>query len=114
MIYKILNQDEWQEFLRAGEFTGSSVDIADGYIHFSTASQVVQTATKHFAGKDNLVLLEIDEQKLGANLKFEPSRGGDLFPHLYGSLSLNEVATNWPLPLNQQTQQHEFPAEVTL
>ena len=86
MIYKILNQDEWQEFLRAGDFTGSSVDVADGYIHFSTASQVVQTATKHFAGKDNLVLLEIDEQNLGENLKFEPSRGGDLFPHLYGCL----------------------------
>ena len=112
MIYKILNQDEWQEFQRAGVFTGSSVDVRDGYIHFSTASQAIQTAEKHFGDQDNLVLLEVDELQLDDSLKFEPSRGGDLFPHLYDKLPLEKVSNNWPLPLNQETGQHDFPPEV--
>lgn len=74
-----------------GVFRGSAVDLADGYIHFSTAEQAVETAAKHFAGQKDLLLVQVDSGRLGGHLKWEPSRGGALFPHLYGELGLAAV-----------------------
>lgn len=87
MIYKILRPEEWQAFMATGNFTGSPVDLADGYIHFSTADQVSGTARKHFSTHDIVVLVAVDPQLLGAELRYEPSRGGTLFPHFYGTLT---------------------------
>src|SRR5664279_3630633 len=83
-IYKICNAAMWRDAERAGKFCGSPVDLKDGFIHFSTAAQAVETAAKHFAGERDLLLLYVDTSALGGTLKWEPSRGGALFPHLYG------------------------------
>ncbi|WP_291957093.1 DUF952 domain-containing protein [Chelatococcus sp.] len=98
-IYKICPEALWREAERDGVFTGAPVDHADGFIHFSTAAQVRETARRHFAGQQNLLLIAIDPASLGAELRFEPSRGGDLFPHLYAPLSLSAVRRIDPLPL---------------
>lgn len=90
-IYKIVSTDEWAPARESGRFGGAAIDLADGYIHFSTASQVAETLHKHFAGQDNLLLIGIDPAPLGEALVYEPSRGGDLFPHLYGELDLEAV-----------------------
>jgi uncharacterized protein (DUF952 family) len=90
-IYKILSRAEWRDAQAAGVFEGSAVDQADGYIHFSTAAQAAETARKHFAGQPDLLLLELEADDLGEGLVWEPSRGGDLFPHLYGPLSPAKV-----------------------
>jgi len=86
MIYKICSAEEWQQALRRGCFDGSEVDQRDGYIHFSTAEQVAVTVAKHFSGRSGPVLVAIDADALGPALKWEPSRGGALFPHLYAPL----------------------------
>jgi uncharacterized protein (DUF952 family) len=99
IIYKICPAPLWREAEAAGKFRGSPVDIQDGFIHFSTAAQAVETAAKHFAGKRDLVLVRVDAGKLGSMLKWEPSRGGALFPHLYGDLELKAVTAVVPLPL---------------
>lgn len=96
-IYKICERAQWLAAEAAGIFRGSGVDERDGFIHFSTASQLAETAAKHFAGQSDLMLLAIDAQGLGDKLKWEPSRGGDLFPHLYAALPL--AAVRWALPL---------------
>lgn len=106
-IYKIAPAGLWREAERAGAFTGAPVDIADGFIHFSTAGQVAETAARHFAGQGDLVLAAIDADALGAALRYEPSRGGALFPHLYGTLSLSAVRWVKPLPLGPAG--HVFP-----
>ncbi|HEX4888968.1 MAG TPA: DUF952 domain-containing protein [Alphaproteobacteria bacterium] len=98
-IYKILRQAEWRAAQEAGELTGSPVDLADGYIHFSTAAQVRETAARHFSGAADLVLLAVDSGRLGKALRWEAARGGDLFPHLYEPLSLDRVAGVHQLPL---------------
>ena len=98
-IYKICDAAAWQAAERAGEFTGAPVDLADGYIHFSAADQVAETAAKHFAGQRDLVLVAVAADALGAGLKWEPSRGGALFPHLYAALPLRAVRWVKPLPL---------------
>lgn len=85
-VYKIMSQDDWASSLASGEFTGSAADLADGFIHLSTADQAQETARRHFAGKDDLVLAAYEADELGPALKWEPSRGGALFPHLYGPL----------------------------
>ena len=85
-IYKILSRAEWAKAQAAGVFEGSAVDHADGFIHFSTAAQAAETARRHFAGQADLVALEIEADDLGAALVWEPSRGGALFPHIYGPL----------------------------
>ena len=90
-IYKISPRALWREAERLGEFRGAPVDLADGFVHFSTAAQVVETAARHFAGQDDLVLAAIDAQALGEALRWEPSRGGELFPHLYGRLAAAQV-----------------------
>jgi uncharacterized protein (DUF952 family) len=109
IIYKICPELLWREAVAAGTFTGAPVDLADGFIHFSTAEQVRETAAKHFAGQDGLLLIAIDEAKLGPALKYEVSRGGALFPHLYAPLDLKAVAWVKPLPLGASGA-HEFPA----
>jgi uncharacterized protein (DUF952 family) len=108
-IYKICSAREWHEAEHAGAYAGSAVDHSDGFIHFSTAEQMVETAAKHFAGQRDLVLVSVDSGKLGDRLKWEPSRGGALFPHLYGVLSLYCVLRVDPLPLGDNGS-HVFPA----
>jgi len=107
MIYKILPRTEWDAAVAAGAFAGSAVDLADGYIHFSTAAQVHETAAKHFAGQTDLVLVAIDPATLGDALKWEPSRGGALFPHLYAPLDPALAVTVDELPWDGEA--HAFP-----
>lgn len=106
-IYKICPAEEWAAAEQSGAFAGSAVDLADGFIHFSTAAQAVETARRHFAGQDGLVLVAVDAAKLGPELKWEPSRGGDLFPHLYGPLPASAARSVSPLPLSEDG--HVFP-----
>ncbi len=98
-IYKILRAGEWAELERAGETRGAPVDLADGFVHFSTAGQLAGTAARHFAGQDGLILAAFEAEDLGPALKWEPSRGGALFPHLYGPLRRGDVLWHAPLPL---------------
>jgi uncharacterized protein (DUF952 family) len=107
-LYKICPAALWREATRAGRFRGSEVDARDGFIHFSTAAQVAETAARHFAGERDLVLLQVDAARLGAALKWEPSRGGALFPHLYGDLALAAVRKVDALPLGPDGR-HAFP-----
>jgi len=90
-IYKILSRREWDAARAAGSFAGSAVDRADGFIHFSAADQCQETARRHFHGQSDLVVLEVEADDLGAALKWEASRGGELFPHLYGALDCRLV-----------------------
>jgi uncharacterized protein (DUF952 family) len=99
IIYKICPAALWREAERSGEFRGSPVDLRDGFIHFSSAAQLAETAAKHFAGERDLVLVRVDAGKIGDRLKWEPSRGGALFPHLYGALAVAAVGRVEPLPL---------------
>lgn len=99
-IFKVITRSEWSEALAAGVFSGSQVDLDDGYIHFSTAEQLAETLAKHFAGQPDLVLLTVGAAALGDELKWEPSRGGQLFPHLYGVLDCNAVAVDQDLELD--------------
>jgi uncharacterized protein (DUF952 family) len=108
IIYKITPQAPWREAETHGRFTGAPIDVADGFIHFSTAAQVKETAAKHFAGQTGLLLVAIDGTSLGAALKYEVSRGGALFPHLYGPLDLKAVLWVRPLPLGADGV-HQFP-----
>jgi uncharacterized protein (DUF952 family) len=108
LIYKILPAPLWNEAQRAGVFRGAPVDLADGYIHFSTAEQAAETAAKHFAGQAGLVLLHVEAEALGPALRWEPSRGGALFPHLYAELDLKHVTRADPLPLGGDGR-HVFP-----
>jgi len=107
-IYKICPASLWREAERAGKFRGSEHDRRDGFIHFSTPEQAAETAAKHFASQRDLVLLQVDAARLGAHLKWEPSRGGALFPHLYGDLDLAAVTKIHPLPLGPDGK-HTFP-----
>ena len=108
-IFKILRPHEWPDQAQGIDFTGSDVDVNDGYIHLSTAAQAPATAAKHFAGEANLRILAVDADSLGAALKWEPSRGGDLFPHLHGPLPAAAVLWTAPLPLGPDGR-HVFPA----
>jgi uncharacterized protein (DUF952 family) len=107
-IYKICDAALWREAERTGVFGGAPVDLADGYVHFSTAGQVVETAARHFAGTADLVLVAVDADAIGAALRYEPSRGGALFPHLYEALPLSAVRWVKPLRLGADGQ-HVFP-----
>ena len=91
-----LHRIEWREAERAGFYRGSAVDVKDGFIHFSTAEQATETAAKWFTGQRDLVLVAVDADALGDALKWEPSRGGALFPHLYGALDLQAVRQSIP------------------
>ena len=107
-IYKICAAAMWREAAQSGVFRGASIDLRDGYIHFSTAAQAVETAEKHFAGERDLVLVAVDAGALGENLRWETSRGGALFPHLYGTLPMSAVRRIDPLPLGPDGR-HVFP-----
>lgn len=110
-IYKIVPATLWQEAVEKTVFEGAPVDLADGFIHFSTATQVKETAARHFAGQDGLLLIAVDGDMLGEALVYEPSRGGALFPHLYGTLSPQAVLWQRPLPLGADGA-HIFPDDV--
>lgn len=99
-IYKILLRRDWEAAWNAQVYEGSEFDRADGFIHFSTAAQAQETAAKHFRGQNDLVVLEIEADDLGEALKWEPSRGGDLFPHLYGALPASLVRGVAEAPLD--------------
>ena len=107
LIYKIFRRSEWNDLVAAADTAGAPIDRADGYIHFSTAQQVLETAAKHFAEEGDLVLVACDSDALGAALKWEPSRGGALFPHLYRRLRLSDVVWDTSLPLGATG--HIFP-----
>ena len=109
-IYKICDAALWRAAETTGRFNGAPVDAADGYIHFSTAGQVRETAARHFAGIDSLVLVAVDGGALGPALRHEPSRGGALFPHLYGALPISAVLWVKPLPLSPGG--HVFPEQL--
>jgi uncharacterized protein (DUF952 family) len=96
-IYKILSRAEWDAAKACGRFEGSAVDVHDGYIHFSTAAQAQETARRHFLGQNDLVVLEVDGDAL--DLRWEPSRGGALFPHLYAPLDVKHVRAVHEAPL---------------
>ena len=98
LIYKLLSGAQWRAARAAGEFLGSAVDLADGYVHFSTAEQVVETAARYFTGQTDLALLTVDAEPLGEHLRWEPSRGGALFPHLYAALPVSAVVADVVLP----------------
>ena len=108
LIYKILTAPQWDEIRARGETSGAPVDVADGYVHFSTAAQLRETAAKHFAGQHGLWLLALDPGALGPRLRWEPSRGGQLFPHLYGPLRHADVIRAEALPLGEGGA-HAFP-----
>ena len=110
LIYKIFRRAEWEALRCAGKTRGAPVDLADGYIHLSTAAQVVETAARHFSDESDLVLVAVDSTRLGNALRWEPSRGGQLFPHLYAPLQLEHVAWDKSLPLGAAG--HIFPEGV--
>lgn len=108
IVFKIAPETLWRQAVATGLFNGAPVDLRDGFIHFSTASQVAETAARHFAGMEGLVLVAVDASALGETLRYETSRGGVLFPHLYGALPLSAVLWVRPLPLAADGS-HEFP-----
>ena len=111
LIYHICRRDEWVAAEKTGSYAGSSQDIADGFIHFSTAGQVRASAARHRAGQAGLILLSVDPGSLCDALKWEPSRGGQLFPHLYGSLPVSAVRRADALDLDVDGF-HQFPDHV--
>lgn len=109
-IYKVLGRDEWEKAADQGVFEGSTVDRQDGFIHFSAAHQLRETVRRHFTGRSDLILAALDTEALGPELKWEKSRGGDLFPHLYAPLAVAHIRHAAPLPWNGGD--HEFPADI--
>ncbi|KUJ85535.1 hypothetical protein AVO45_00615 [Ruegeria marisrubri] len=110
LIYKIFRADEWAALQAQGETQGAPVDVADGFVHFSTAAQAAETAAKHFAGADGLTLVACDAEAMGDELKWEVSRSGALFPHLYRNMRMADVVWSRPLPLKDGV--HQFPEEM--
>ena len=108
VLFKILPEAEWRAAERAGRFAGSGIDLKDGYIHFSTAAQLRETASLHFKGVAGLTLVAVDAATLGPALRYEPARGGTLFPHLYGTLDPMRVLWAKQLPLGPDGS-HVFP-----
>lgn len=110
LIYKIFRRPEWDTLKAMGETLGAPIDLHDGYVHLSTAQQVTETAARHFAGQSDLVLVAVDANALGEDLRWEPSRGGALFPHLYRALRMDDVVWDKSLPLGASG--HIFPEGV--
>ena len=108
-IYKICDQALWDAACKDGRFTGVEIDIKDGFIHFSTAAQVAETLALHFAGRQNLLLLQTDPSDL--DIVWEPARSGDLFPHLYGDLPIAAVVSVSPIALVPDGH-HKLPAQL--
>ncbi|MBL8893071.1 MAG: DUF952 domain-containing protein [Rhizobiales bacterium] len=110
LIYKICPASDWEDARKTGEFRGSAVDFRDGFIHLSAPHQVRETARRHFAGQEDLVLVAFEAEDFGASLKWEASRGGDLFPHVYGVLPVDKA--RWVVQLPLDARGHVFPEEV--
>jgi uncharacterized protein (DUF952 family) len=110
VLYKIMSKQEWKRAQAQGIYEGSEMDRKDGFIHLSAAHQVRATAQKHFSGRADLLLVSILEKNLGKNLKWEVSRGGDLFPHIYGALRLDAIDGVIPLPFVNGA--HQFPERL--
>ena len=111
LIYKICPETLWRDAEVAGRFAGAAIDLTDGYIHFSTGAQLRETAAKHFAGQQGLLLIAVDDATLGEALRYEPSRGGALFPHLYAAL--DPKAVRWVAPLPQDLDaRHIIPEDI--
>ncbi len=111
-IFKLLDLSHFEKAQALGYFVGAGIDLKDGYIHFSTSKQVPETARLHFHGVENLMLLAVPHEKLGTELKWEASRGGQLFPHLYAVLYMSDV--QWAKPLSWNGAAHDFPPETFL
>ncbi len=107
-LYKVVAEVEWREAEAKGSFHGSGIDEQDGFIHLSAADQVVETVTKHFAAQRGLLLVTVNASKLGTSLRWEPSRGGADFPHVYGVIPMAAVERVDPLPLGEDGV-HQFP-----
>ena len=112
LLFKITDRAQWAAARAAGVFAGAPVDLADGFIHFSTATQVAETAAKHFAGRSDLLLVALAAESLGDRLRWEPSRGGALFPHLYGTFAPDTAIWVKDLPLGPDGA-HVFPELYT-
>lgn len=110
IIYKILRADEWAYLRDNGKSKGAPIDIEDGYIHFSTAETIVETANKYFKNEDDLMLLAFNDADFGKNLIYEKSRGSQLFPHLYEELNLDDAL--WIKPLPSKGNSHVFPKDL--
>ena len=111
LIYKIFRPEEWQSLIDHGETQGAPIDVTDGYIHFSTSEQVRETAAKHFANAGDLILVACDSDAMKPDMKWEVSRGGALFPHLYRLMQMDDVI--WHKPLSQGDAGHIFPDDMT-
>lgn len=107
LIFKLASAPLWREAEAAGIFSGAPIDLADGFIHFSTAAQTRETTAKHFSGQSDLMLIAVDADLLKDRLRWEVSRGGQLFPHLYGPLPLDAVRSAEPVPLASDGS-HDF------
>ena len=110
-LYKVIASELWKQAQEAGVFSGAEIDLTDGFIHLSSSEQVEETVAKHFAGQTDLLLLNVDALALGATLRWEPSRGGALFQHVYGDIPLGAVTNVSPLPLDDNGK-HIFPADL--
>jgi uncharacterized protein (DUF952 family) len=108
MVYHMCPAEAWAAAVAAGEYTGTADDRRDGFLHFSTAAQIAESARRHRAGQQGLVLVAVEAARLGDRLRWEKSRGGALFPHLYGPLHPAEAASAVPLPLGPDGE-HVFP-----
>ena len=111
LIYKICPASIWKKATTRGNFEGWGIDLIDGYIHFSTAEQVAQTAARHFVGQRDLVLVTVDATHL--SITWEPARDGALFPHLYATLPMTAIIRVIPIPVDHN-QQHAFPGEIPI
>lgn len=110
VIYKVVGFEEWDEALEVGEFSGAEIDLQDGYIHFSTAEQTRETVAKHFAGRNDLMLIAVATEPMARHYKMEVSRGGAKFPHLYAKLPVAHAEWWQELPLSADGD-HTFPEE---
>jgi uncharacterized protein (DUF952 family) len=111
LIYHLARKADFERAQADGRYGGAREDAADGFMHFSTGAQVIESAARHRAGEPDLVLLAVDPQRLGSALRWEPARDGALFPHLYGALPLAAVAWARPLPLDADGR-HRFPDDL--
>ncbi|MGB7287214.1 MAG: DUF952 domain-containing protein [Salaquimonas sp.] len=110
-IYKITSMEEWDAALECGTYDGAPIDLADGFIHFSTAEQLRETAAKHFAGRNDLMLVKVATEPMARHYKMETSRGGALFPHLYAKLPVSSAVEWQELPLGDDGV-HIFPDDI--
>jgi uncharacterized protein (DUF952 family) len=108
LIFKVVTRQAWEQAVSAGRFVGAAIDLSDGYIHFSSADQLVETVRRHFVDQDGLVIVTVEASRLGDQLVWEPSRGGDLFPHLYGELPTALAMEVTELPMDEDGT-HRFP-----